>query len=662
MKIYLDIPKEDISRALKLGARQDSVSSQYYILEDVNPKPFSAWILPAATRLDQANYLSLTELLSQVEETVSRGMPNSVWVRLEISDIKRINGHLYLHVVDRDNSGTELSKSEAKIWSTEIQRIEEKFHKETGTKLCRGMKLLVCVKVKFHTKYGFSVFITDIDPKFTLGDMEAKLRRIRESLNKLGEFCKNRDLSPPWDIANVAVISPDNAAGLGDFKIEADKLNVAGICRFRYYTAIFQGPETKDSMLKAFKSVHDYHKTEGYDVLVLIRGGGQIDDLHWLNELKIARLVCHTHIPVFTGIGHEKDSTILDECANRSFGTPSKVIGHIRELIFTRAVKASEDWNDLQWKAARSVELSTSGADHGMKNLTASACRILEEAGNRIFSSMMGINGRVEKLETFAEGRINSCNASIFENARSTASIAETSFRNLMARVNERSNGAIGSSQIKSYNDFASIKLAARRSIDGIDKHINNFSMEVPANAAMRVKSISEDSLRLFEEVKKSVHRYSSEASRFVDENFRTVFLDTRRVAYSATSGFDGFVGEISRAVLRISYLADEGSDLSMRESIALIVSLLDEGAAELDRYLNDLEYFALRSVENAEQSFKDLMSGIIAMGVEPTLNRGFTIVYSEGKPVTSRNEAEKKHAMEICFKDGKLNVTKSNQ
>jgi exonuclease VII large subunit len=178
----------------------------------------------------------------------------------------------------------------------------------------------------------------------------------------------------------------------------------------------------------------------------------------------------------------------------------------------------------------------------------------------------------------------------------------------------------------------------------------------------MRVKRVSEESARFLEEVKKSVHRAVSEVSRVADENYRVTFLETRRAADLVTSGVDGHAGEISRSVLRMSCLADESSDFSLRDTISSMVNLLDEGEAESDRYLKDLEYFALRSVEIAEQGFKDIMSGIVAMGVEPTLNRGFTIVYSEGKPVTTRKEAEKHHALEICFKDGRLNVTKSDK
>lgn len=662
MRIYLDIPKEDASRALGLGARRDSACGRYFIPEDADPEPFSAWVFLPTPKSDTDNYLSLTELLSRVDKTLAREMPNSVWVRLEVSHLDRRNGHLYLDVVDRDDSGIELSKSRANIWASQANRIEDKFHEETGSRLRAGMKLLVSVKVNFHAKYGFSVSITDIDPKFTLGDMEAKLRRIRETLTRRGESSMNRDLSSPYDIANVAVISPENAAGLGDFKIEADKLTVAGICRFRYFTAIFQGPETRNSILESFKSVHDSHEIEGYDVLVMIRGGGQIDDLHWLNDLTLARLVCRIPIPVFTGIGHEKDSTVLDECAHRSFGTPSKVIGHIRELIFTRAVTALEDWNDLQRKASRSVEISESGVDQGMSEFSANVCRILDDAGNRATTNLMSMVSRAGRLETIAEGRVGMLHTSILESGRSYASMAGSSAWNLMAKVNERSNGAIGSFQIKIYSDFASIKLAARRSIDGIDKHIENFSMEVAANALIRAKRVSNESKRVLEEVENGVNRSVAEVSRVVNENYRVTFFETRRAADSVASGFEGFAGEISRFVLRMAGIADESSDLSMHHTASSIARLLDDRNADTDVCLKDLKYFAMRSVEIAEQSFKDQMSGIVAMGVEPTLKRGFTIVYSEGKPVTTRKEAEKHHALEICFNDGRLNVTKSDK
>jgi exodeoxyribonuclease VII large subunit len=657
----LDIPPKDVARALDLGAMLEPTSGRYFVSDNADLKRFSAWNNSANERSAQENYLSLTELLSRVDETLAREMSKSTWVRLEISDLKKKNGNLYLDVVDRDEFGSEISKTRANIWASQANRIEEKFHSETGTRLRAGMKILALVKVNFHVRLGFSVLITDIDPRFTLGDMEAKLRGIRETLMNLGEFTLNRDLSPPFEFFNVAVISPENAAGLGDFKIEADKLSDSGICRFNYFHATFQGLETKSSILNAFKKVHESHEIEGCDVLVLIRGGGQIDDLHWLNQLTLARLVCRIPIPVFTGIGHEKDSTILDECANRSFGTPSKVVAHIRELIFSRSLKAFEDWVDLQRKASRIIEIAESGTDQGMREFRVNSCRLLDGASNRSLSNLTYIASRVVKLETIAEGRVGLLRASILERGRTSDSMAGSSALNLMSKVNERLNGAIGNFEAKIENDFASIKLAARRSIDGIDSHIDSSSDEVISNALTRAKRVSSDSARFFEEVKKGVRRVVSEVAQDADENMKVVFIETMRTGDLIASGVEGFAGEIGRSALRTANLAAESSDSFIHDTALSIMLLLDDGLDELNRHINDLNYFAMRFVDTAEQGFKDIMSGIVAMGVEPTLKRGFAIIYSQGRPVTTMKKAEIHHSLEICFNDGRLNVTKSN-
>lgn len=150
---------------------------------------------------------------------------------------------------------------------------------------------------------------------------------------------KNKFLATPFDIQNVLVIAPENAAGLGDFRKDADVLDQAGVCHFVYHSATFQGNKAPSSIIESLSSglrqwANDFDSPP--DLIVIIRGGGAVNDLAYLNDYDLAALLCKRSVPIWVGIGHEKDRTILDEVAHRSFDTPSKVIGGIRNLIHAR--------------------------------------------------------------------------------------------------------------------------------------------------------------------------------------------------------------------------------------------------------------------------------------------------------------------------------------
>ena len=173
-----------------------------------------------------------------------------------------------------------------------------------------------------------------------MGDIAKSYQQILERLRLEGLANKNSLLPTPFDIQNVLVIAPENAAGLGDFKKDADALNQAGVCHFVYHTATFQGNTAAVSMIESLANglgqwATDFHSAP--DLIVIIRGGGAVNDLAYLNDYPLASFLCRCSVPVWAGIGHEKDRTILDEVANRSFDTPSKVIGGIRNLIVERA-------------------------------------------------------------------------------------------------------------------------------------------------------------------------------------------------------------------------------------------------------------------------------------------------------------------------------------
>lgn len=288
--------------------------------------------------------LSLNEYLTAVQEVIRMSFEEPVWVKAEIRNLNIKGGHYYLELAEKDEDTDKVIAScKATIWKFTATKIVSKFERVSGIELSKDLNVLIKIKARFDSQYGFSVNIEDIDSSFTLGDIAKHYQQILGRLTTEGLVKLNKSLPTPFDIENVLVIAPENAAGLGDFKKDADALNRANVCQFIYHTATFQGNMAANSIMESLSSgLRQWAKnyTTPPDLIVIIRGGGAVNDLAYLNDYDLAALLCKRKVPIWVGIGHEKDRTILDEIAHRSFDTPSKVIAGIRNLISERSQEA----------------------------------------------------------------------------------------------------------------------------------------------------------------------------------------------------------------------------------------------------------------------------------------------------------------------------------
>ena len=284
--------------------------------------------------------LSLSQYLAMIQEVIRVAFDEPVWVKAEIRNLSIKGGHYYLELAEKEEDTDKVIAScKATIWKFSAAKMVLKFERESGIELSKDLNVLIKIKAKFDPQYGFSVNVEDIDSSYTLGDIARRYQQILERLTTEGLVDKNKLLPTPFDIQNVLVIAPENAAGLGDFKKDADALDKAGVCHFVYHTATFQGNTAAVSIIDALgnglrKWALNFDSAP--DLIVIIRGGGAVNDLAYLNDYNLAALLCKRSVPIWVGIGHEKDRTILDEVANRSFDTPSKVIGGIPNLIVER--------------------------------------------------------------------------------------------------------------------------------------------------------------------------------------------------------------------------------------------------------------------------------------------------------------------------------------
>ncbi|MDF4346826.1 exodeoxyribonuclease VII large subunit [Vibrio parahaemolyticus] len=332
---------------------------------------------------------TLTELLGQVEQVIRGSFNGRHWITAELLNLKQNqSGHVYLQLTDANEGGSE-SQARAVIWSSRISIIEE-FEKSTQMTLSQGLSILCLVEVQFHTKYGLNLTIVDINPSYTIGAFELKLQQIRNWLADKREADLNQRLRTPTEFTRVAVIAPQNAAGLSDFRSVAHLLEQHNLCQFDYFYASFQGEARIRAIEMAFTEL--VQNEHAYDAVCVIRGGGDKAGLNELSEPRLARLVCRCPYPVFTGIGHSTDSVILDEFANQSFATPTKVIEHIKLTIIQNVQSVSANYSKLHNSAQslcnqqrQSIEQQSERIDKGKNNALTCWRNHVEEFGHRLF-------------------------------------------------------------------------------------------------------------------------------------------------------------------------------------------------------------------------------------------------------------------------------------
>ena len=332
---------------------------------------------------ESEQHLTLYDLNRLVREVIECEMPDEYWVEAELSECRESRGHCYMELIQKDEqTATPIAKASAKCWASKWSVVRPYFERTTGQQLRAGMKVLLKVYPQFHEAYGFSWIVSDIDPTYTLGDMARKRQEIIRQLKEEGVFDLQRELRLPLFCQRIAVISSETAAGYGDFCHQlAD--NPYG---FRFephlFPATMQGEGVEQSIIAALNQIflmgtengerktengerrterYDYPAAESsrpetnhtsqfstlnsqlstlrsqFDCVVIIRGGGATSDMSGFDTLALAENVANFPIPIITGIGHDRDESILDMVSHTRVKTPTAaaafLIAHLKEVL-----------------------------------------------------------------------------------------------------------------------------------------------------------------------------------------------------------------------------------------------------------------------------------------------------------------------------------------
>lgn len=273
------------------------------------------------------NTITLQEFNNRIKRLLADPSVMNCWVVAETTDV-RINQHCYLQLLEKNpKTGATVAKIKAIIWGNQFRFLNARFKQVTGRDIGNDMKIMVCLSVNYSPQYGLTVVINDINPEFTLGDMERQRQEILNRLTQEGIIGQNKTVPVPPVLQRIAIVSAAGAAGYGDFMKQLTD-NKYGVCFYPcLFQATMQGVKTVPTVLAALDKVE--HNQHLFDCVVIIRGGGGTEELNSFDNYDLARRVATFPLPVIVGIGHERDITVLDYVAGIRVKTPTAAAEHI---------------------------------------------------------------------------------------------------------------------------------------------------------------------------------------------------------------------------------------------------------------------------------------------------------------------------------------------
>lgn len=319
------------------------------------------------------------------------------WVIAELSDVRVSGGHCYMELVEKDSAGGTRAKMRAMIWSSLFMGLRSKFHAATGSDIRSGLKVMVRGSANHHNVYGLSFVISDIDPSYTMGDMERLRREILDRLAREGVAGSNRSLGLPPVLQRIAVISAPGAAGYGDFMNQIG-LNSDGFVIYpMLFPAVMQGDRTVPSVLDCLDRIEQ--ALDFWDCVVIIRGGGATTDLNGFDNYELARRVATFPVPVVVGIGHERDRTVLDELACVRCKTPTAVAAFIIDRMRDYYARVA----DLVHRVARYDREALKGEHLRLANLEQTVPSLVKQ---KVMRERLRIRDLVAGVERGAASRV----------------------------------------------------------------------------------------------------------------------------------------------------------------------------------------------------------------------------------------------------------------
>ncbi len=401
--------------------------------------------------MEETKPISLYQLSLLIQDTFESEFALPYWVVAEIHSLRvnRTSGHVYLDLIEKsDNSDTILAQMRAAIWASKWPAIKNKFEEETERALEAGMKVLIYGFVKYHPHYGLSFHIYDIDPSYTLGDMERRRKEILMRLENEGVIDMNKDLEMPLVPQTIAVISSPTAAGYEDFVNQLEKNKYGFKFYHKLFPAIMQGENTTESVIAALERIYEYEDI--FDVVVIIRGGGAKSDLSAFDSYELAANVAQFPLPVITGIGHTRDESVTDVVAHLSLKTPTAVANFFIEKALEFYSAISDGYQQVKQLSAKLIETEKNKLVFSEKQLSFAASSFLSDKKmelNRVQTALIMAAQRTPQLHwaklTLIKNKLQTLPVAMLDNQKADLQMMLSKFSMLLQNRVDKEKSAL---------------------------------------------------------------------------------------------------------------------------------------------------------------------------------------------------------------------------
>ena len=307
--------------------------------------------------------LSLFELNSLVADVIDSTMSRSYWVQAELSEARENRGHCYMELIEKnEGSNAPIARASAKCWSNVWMLIKPAFIRITGQEVRAGMKVMLQVHAQFHPQYGFSWIVDDINPEYTMGDMMRKRQDIIRQLKAEGVLELQKELHFPIFAQRIAVISSETAAGYGDFCNQLETNEYELYFHVELFPAVMQGDHVEQSIINALNQINS--REDDFDCVVIIRGGGATADLSGFDTLSLAENVANFPLPIVTGIGHERDESVLDMVSFQRVKTPTAAAAYLIDHLASTLMRVKNAQTQIVDSVRRALEVEKMRIQH----------------------------------------------------------------------------------------------------------------------------------------------------------------------------------------------------------------------------------------------------------------------------------------------------------
>lgn len=352
-----------------------------------------------------AQILSLSDLQSGIKDAIHLRFPDYLWVHAELSEVNiQRNGHCYVELVEKEADQV-MAKVRGTIWNFTFRMLKPYFESSTGYEFKSGIKVSLKISIEFHEVYGLSLNIKDIDPSYTVGDIELQKRKIIQQLENDGIMDMNAELEIPMVPQNIAVISSPTAAGFGDWETQIKNNPYHYQFKYQLFEAQMQGQNTGSSIIGALERI--YQDEQEFDLVVIIRGGGSKMDLAGFDHYELAANIAQFPMPIITGIGHERDESIADLVAHTALKTPTAVADFLIDALNHFENHVDRISNSIIQHSKEILDQSSHELEMAVQNLQQISKYKLKSSQDFLLQSTKFLLRNTQSTNSFAQEKLN---------------------------------------------------------------------------------------------------------------------------------------------------------------------------------------------------------------------------------------------------------------